>query len=75
MKKIFDKNSIERMMFIDFWEMCQDFWIPEGQNDSYWKAVLERVYQFTTKYSECSLSMDLAMSLLAYLERQSEVEE
>lgn len=43
------KGSEEWQMFQDYWNLCQELWIPE-ESDDYWDKVLESVDKFYKKY-------------------------
>lgn len=45
----FGKGSNEWQMFVDFWNICQDYWEPED-TDEYWEKVIDRMNFFTNKY-------------------------
>ena len=34
----FVKGTEEYVMFIDFWKLCQSFWVPED-DDMYWQKL------------------------------------
>ena len=48
---MFDKNGVERKMFADFYKMCEQFWIPED-NDDYWHEVIKVTDEFVQKYKD-----------------------
>ncbi len=51
MQKSFTKDSLERAMVVDLWDMFQKFWIPELK-DIYWKELIAAVDEFTAKYQD-----------------------
>lgn len=57
----FQKGSEEFMMFQDFWNLCQKFWIPED-DDSYWEALVNEINIFLQKYQFLHIAKELAMS-------------
>lgn len=57
----FQKFSEEYMMFKDFWELCQKFWVPE-EEDSYWEALVDETNIFLQKYQFLHIAKELAMS-------------
>ena len=70
MNKVFTKESRERAMFGEFWELCQRYWIPE-ESPEYWKALTKDVDKFYEKYKDLhSIVMDLAASLVGGMDEQ-----
>ena len=51
MQKSFTKDSLERAMVVDLWDMFQKFWIPELK-DIYWKELIAAVDEFTAKFQD-----------------------
>ena len=51
MQKSFTKDSLEREMVVDLWDMFQKFWIPELK-DIYWKELIAAVDEFTAKFQD-----------------------
>ena len=49
MKKGFTKGSQEREMFVEFWDICQKYWIAED-NDDYWSDLINTLDDFGNKY-------------------------
>lgn len=45
----FAKESKERKMFLDLWELCQEYWIPE-KTEEYWQSLVDAVDQFNEKH-------------------------
>ena len=45
----FEKGSEEWQMFMEFWQMCQTYYIPE-ETDEYWDGVMESGNNFLKKY-------------------------
>ena len=66
----FENNSAERQMFVDYWTLCQKYWLPEDTNDAYWHEVVEEIYKFTGKYREIGLAGKLAQALITDLEER-----
>lgn len=64
MRTAFVKGSTEQQMFMEFWELCQDFWSVE-KSEEYWKAFMERSNDFGMKYQP--FSRMLANTLRNYL--------
>lgn len=62
----FDKKSVEWQMFVDYWNICQEYWIP-CDNDEYWQGLLDIMNVFMEKYKNVPLSQKLA---LAFIESQ-----
>lgn len=55
------------MMFMDFWQICQEYWLPED-DDEYWQAVLDDTDRFCRKYGNDTFPRGLAMALIGNLE-------
>ena len=64
----FNKGSEEWMMFTDFWNLCQKYWITED-TDEYWKEVLISSNEFYEKYKSIPLCGNL---VIAFLDSQDE---
>lgn len=45
----FEKDTEERSMFTDLWELCQKYWIAE-KTDEYWDSFLKDIEEFETKH-------------------------
>ena len=63
-KKNFGKGTEEWMMFVEFWEMCKSFWIPED-TDEYWNELVQKSNEFAEKYKDAipgNLSVKLAIA-------------
>lgn len=48
-EKRFSKGSEEWLLFMDFWNLCQKFWVPED-TEGYWEAVISETDEFYKKY-------------------------
>lgn len=55
------------MMFMEFWGLCQKYWIPE-QNDEWWDEALREMDLFAKKYGSTVFVRKLCMALIARLE-------
>ena len=49
--KNFGKGTEEWMMFVEFWQMCKDFWIAEN-TDEYWNELIQKSNEFAEKYKD-----------------------
>lgn len=65
--KKFNKGSEEWMMFMDFWNLCQKYWIVED-TDEYWEGVIRSANDFQKKYNHILLSRRLALAFVDALE-------
>lgn len=76
MLKGFDKESKERQMFLEYWDMCQRFWIPE-KDDLYWNEFIAAVDAFTVKYQDIpgNFATKIAVSLIEAKEAEMRGEE
>ena len=63
----FQKGSEEWMMFMEFWGLCQKYWIPE-QNDEWWDEALREMDLFAKKYGSTVCVRKFCMALIARLE-------
>ena len=54
-------------MFMEFWGLCQKYWIPE-QNDEWWDEALREMDLFAKKYGSTVFVRKLGMALIARLE-------
>lgn len=59
----FEKGSEEWMMFLDFWNLCQKYWLVEN-TDEYWDSLVNSTREFYEKYKNIHLSENLAIALL-----------
>lgn len=66
----FNKGSEEWMMFTDYWNLCQRYWIVED-TDEYWNSLVDCTNDFYEKYKNIDLSEDLAMALLNSQDKKS----
>ena len=66
----FNKGSEEWMMFTDYWNLCQKYWIAEN-TDEYWDGLVDCTNEFYEKYKNIDLSEDLAMALLNSQDKKS----
>ena len=65
--KKFNKGSEEWIMFTDFWNLCQKYWIVED-SDAYWESVIRSANDFQKKYNHILLSRRLALAFVDALE-------
>lgn len=65
----FEKGSEEWMMFMDFWQLCQKYWIPE-KDDKYWDDFAEELRLFDKKFSEIPMARHLAFAILNFMEEK-----
>lgn len=69
--KKFTKVSREWQMFVDYWNLCQKYWITED-GDEYWKNVVNGAISFGEEYKDIPISSKLSIALLEYLKEQHE---
>lgn len=67
MEKKFAKGSSEWMMFMDYWALCQKYWVPE-KSDEWWDEVIREIDNFAKKYGSTVFVRGLCMSLINKLE-------
>ena len=65
--KKFNKGSEEWMMFNDFWNLCQKYWIAED-TDEYWESVISSTNGCCKKYDHILLSRRLALAFIDAME-------
>lgn len=65
--KKFNRGSEEWMMFNDFWNLCQKYWIVED-SDEYWESVIRSANDFQKKYNHIFLSRRLALAFVDSME-------
>lgn len=68
-EKKFLKGSEERMLILDFYELCQSIWIPEN-TEEYCNDAADRLDAFFEKY-KTAFAKDLCKALLNEIERKS----
>lgn len=68
-EKRFSEGTEERLMFQDFWKLCQTVWIPED-TDEYWEKAVDMAEAFVNKY-QSNFAKALAFALIHELERRS----
>lgn len=59
--KKLQNGTEEWMMFVDFWQMCQEHWIAED-TDEYWDSLIKKSNGFAEKYKDI-ISGDLSTKL------------
>ena len=59
----FPKGSEEWQMFMDYWALCQKYWIPE-KSDEWWEVVLHDLDVFAKKYGSTVFVRGLCMALV-----------
>ena len=57
----FDKGSEEWLMFVEFWNMCQEFWKPE-ESMEYWQRIVTATDNFYEKFKHLHLAKELAVA-------------
>lgn len=77
--KKLQSGTEEWMMFVDFWQMCQEFWIAED-TDEYWEALIKKSNEFAEKYKDIILGdlptkLAIAFCEAKELERQNKYKE
>lgn len=66
--KKFDKNSSEWNMFVDFWALCQKYWVFEPL-ESYIDEAFKETNNFCNKYNT-EFATDLAIVLMNHIDRK-----
>jgi len=50
----FEKGSDKWNMFMEYWRICQSYWIPE-ESDEWWQEIINIVNEFSKKYGKDDL--------------------
>lgn len=64
----FEKGSEEWQMFMDFWQLCQKYYVPE-ETEEYWQSVIDDGNAFIKKYNT-SFARGLFMAFHMEIERK-----
>ena len=67
MRNKFEKGGSEQKMFREFYEIAQDYFIPE-ETDEYWDSYIDRIHYFIK--DNIPFARDLARTLSDYLEKE-----
>lgn len=59
----FPKGSEEWQIFMDYWALCQKYWIPE-KSDEWWEVALHDLDVFAKKYGSTVFVRGLCMALV-----------
>ncbi len=65
----FLKGSEEWEIFMGFWNLCQEYWIPE-EMDSWWDEALSEIDAFSKKNGSTVFVRGLCLALINYLEEK-----
>lgn len=64
----FNENNVEWGIMRDFFNLCQDYWIPEplqkDNPDDYWGKLIKAADAFIAKYDGNTFARNLAMALM-----------
>lgn len=66
----FQKGSEEWMMFMEYWALCQKYWIPE-KDDAWWDEALAEIDAFAKKYGSTVFVRGMCMALVNHLEDEN----
>lgn len=77
MFKKFEKGTIEYQMFLDYWNLCQKYWIPEPKNsenyDLWWEEhVIKETDEFVRRHNNHPFAAYLVVALVSYLGEKTE---
>lgn len=67
MKKEFARGGAEQKMFREFYELAQNYYIPE-HSDAYWEAYIRDTNNFAK--NNIPLARELVLALTHYLENK-----
>lgn len=65
----FEKDSLEWKMLNDFWQLMQNFYVPED-SDAYWEEQIKATDEFMKAYKVHPMARRLAISFHNYLEEK-----
>lgn len=65
----FSKDSKERQILADFYNLCQNFWLVED-NDKYWDNMINAVDDFCKKHDNNRFAMKLGLALIEFKEEE-----
>ena len=68
MKKKLDKTTVEFQMMQEFWNIWQEFYIPED-SDEYWDRLTKRAGQYEKKY-DGDTAVYLMLAVLKDIEKR-----
>lgn len=68
MEKRFGKNSRETMMFREYYELIQRFWIVE-RGDAYWNEFIDETLKFEQAFRDIPLARQLVNAFVNTQER------
>lgn len=85
MKVKFEKGSAEWQLFMGLWNLCQDYWKVEPDNDDYWSHLLEDAEKLRASICEVtdetskgnalkSLSRDMIMAVMEYINLMDKID-
>lgn len=63
----FLKGTEKWIMFMEFWNLCQKYWIPERE-DSWWNEALGEIEAFQKRNGSTVFVRGLGMALINHLE-------
>ncbi len=67
----FLKGTDEWQLFMDYWNLCQKYWVPEA-DDRYWEGLVKAADEFYRKYNN-GFARSLATALVCEAERKKEL--
>lgn len=67
MRKTFEKGGAEQKMFREFYEIAQDYFIPE-ETDEYWDSYIARMHEFIN--NNIPFARNLERTFTYYLEAE-----
>lgn len=70
MEKRFGKGSEEFVMFTDYWNFVQKYYIPEPQ-DEWWDELVREADKLADKYGKSYFIRDLIVAHINDVERRS----
>ena len=85
MKVKFEKGSAEWQLFMGLWNLCQDYWQVEPDNDDYWTKMIADAEKLRISICEAtdessrgnalkSLSRNMIMATMEYFNLMEKIE-
>lgn len=85
MKVKFEKGSAEWQLFMGLWNLCQDYWKVEPDNDDYWDGLIKDAEKLRASICEVtdntskgnalkSLSRDMIMAVMEYINLMDKID-
>lgn len=64
-----DKNSYEYQFMGDFYKLCKEFYLPDGNNE-YWQKLVNASCALSKKYGNTEFVLNLVLGFVNYAETE-----